>query len=111
MVFDEAHHAPAPTYRRLVSALHTAHTGMLLLGLTATPTYHDETKRGWLTRLFPQGIITEHTAQALIAQKVLATPVIEEQPTAFTPSFCSPVVEPWCRTYRDDLSTLSSNWH
>lgn len=48
VVFDEAHHAPANTYRRLLQGLIGEVPGVHILGLTATPTYTDEKKRaGW----------------------------------------------------------------
>ena len=41
VVFDEAHHAPAPSYRNLILSLRKQFPEMYLLGLTATPTYMD----------------------------------------------------------------------
>lgn len=38
VVFDEAHHAPAPSYCRLIERLRDACPNLYLLGLTATPT-------------------------------------------------------------------------
>jgi superfamily II DNA or RNA helicase len=51
VVFDEAHHAPAPSYRRLILNLRDRCDQMYLLGLTATPVYTDERKEGWLSKL------------------------------------------------------------
>ena len=53
VVFDEAHHSPAPSYRNLILGLREKFSQMYLLGLTATPTYSDENKKGWLKELFP----------------------------------------------------------
>ena len=39
-------------------------------GTHATPTYSDEKKRGWLRKLFPQGIVHQETPQRLMAQRV-----------------------------------------
>jgi superfamily II DNA or RNA helicase len=50
---------------------------MMLLGLTATPTYSDPKKSGWLLKLFPQNIVHQETAQNLMGAKVLAKPVFE----------------------------------
>ena len=47
---------------------------MRLLGLTATPTYTDKARRGWLWKIFENGIIYEAQKEALITQKVLARP-------------------------------------
>jgi len=49
-----------------------------LLGLTATPTRTEESKRGWLWRLFPQGIIHQAEVKDLIAAGVLARPRLKE---------------------------------
>ena len=80
VVFDEAHHSPAPSYRRLL--LDLREVGAPLLGLTATPTYSDETKRGWLKKLFPQGILAQAKASDLIAQGVLARPQFDRASTS-----------------------------
>jgi superfamily II DNA or RNA helicase len=45
VVFDEAHHAPAPGYRSLINDLRRHHQKMFLLGLTATPTIPTTGKR------------------------------------------------------------------
>ncbi|MBD3372541.1 MAG: DEAD/DEAH box helicase [Candidatus Coatesbacteria bacterium] len=74
VVFDEAHHAPANTYRRLLQGLIDELPGIYLLGLTATPTYTDEKKRGWLTKLFPQDTCEPATANKLMAEGILARP-------------------------------------
>jgi len=52
VVFDEAHHSPAPSYRGLMLSLRERCPQMHLMGLTATPTYSEEKKRGWLHKLF-----------------------------------------------------------
>jgi len=101
VVFDEAHHAPAPSYRKLMFALRERLAGMYLLGLTATPTYTDEAKRGWLPRIFPQGIIHEVTPEVLIAQGILARPIAEEPRTNFTPKFDERQYQLWVGTHRD----------
>jgi superfamily II DNA or RNA helicase len=41
VVFDEAHHAPANTYRALVEQIRGAVRECAVLGLTATPDYYD----------------------------------------------------------------------
>jgi len=88
VVLDEAHHAPAhgcrhllvnedestPGIRRLVPSTY-------LLGLTATPTYTDQTRRGWLGKIFEAGIIHNADQTALTAQGILARPKYIERPT------------------------------
>jgi superfamily II DNA or RNA helicase len=106
VVFDEAHHAPAPGYRSLIEAFREHHPGMYLLGLTATPTYGDEQRRGWLKKLFPQEIIYQVSATKLIASGVLAKPIFERTDTDFTPSFNEREFQKWIGTYRDLPETV-----
>ena len=101
VVFDEAHHSPAPSYRNLVLALRNRFPEMYLLGLTATPTYSDETKRGWLKKVFPQGIVHEVRPQSLMAAGVLAKPILEEPRTQYTPDFDEREYHKWLGTHRD----------
>lgn len=101
VVFDEAHHAPAPSYRRLIQGLRDRCPKLHLLGLTATPTHGEVKKRGWLTRLFPQGIVYQVDPQALMAAGVLARPVLEEARTDFEPTFDEREYEQWVGTNRD----------
>jgi ATP-dependent helicase IRC3 len=65
VVFDEAHHSPAPTYRKLLQWMQAQ--GATVLGLTATPVYSDERKQGWLWELFKDGILAQTRVQQLIA--------------------------------------------
>jgi ATP-dependent helicase IRC3 len=101
VIFDEAHHSPAPTYRRLLQHLRARCPNMKLLGLTATPTYTDEKKRGWLAELFPQGIVHQETPQKLMAARILAKPVFEEARTKFEPDFTDREYAKWVGTNRD----------
>ena len=67
IVFDEAHHAPAPTYARFIESLRTKVPGVPILGLTATPVYEAKLRRGWLKKLFPQEIVYQTSANTLMA--------------------------------------------
>jgi ATP-dependent helicase IRC3 len=109
VVFDEAHHAPAPGYRSLMKDLRKHNRGMYLLGLTATPTYGDERKKGWLKKLFPQEIIYEINASKLIAAGVLAKPIFRKTNTNFTPSFNDRDFQKWLGTYRDLPESVIDN--
>ncbi len=101
VVFDEAHHSPAPSYRNLVLGLRERFSKMYLLGLTATPTYSQEAKRGWLLKIFPQGIVHQVTPQQLMAAGILAKPILEEPKTNFTPKFEEREYRKWLGTHRD----------
>ena len=101
VVFDEAHHAPAPSYRKLILGLRSRCSQMYLLGLTATPVYSDENLQGWLNKLFPQRILYQITPQYLMAQEILAKPITEQQRTNFTPDFELRDYQKWVGTYRD----------
>ncbi len=101
VVFDEAHHAPAPTYRKLIISLRKKFTQLYLLGLTATPTHMDINKRGWLRELFPQEILHQATVEDLIAQRILAKPVIKEPETEFSPEFDERMYLKWVNSNTD----------
>lgn len=101
VVFDEAHHSPAPSYRRMLEALRERYPRMRLLGLTATPTHTTEGQRGWFSRLFPQGILHQTRATELIASGVLARPVFEDTRTDVVVEFDEERYSEWSRTNRD----------
>lgn len=101
VVFDEAHHSPAPSYCRFITALRDRCRGMYLLGLTATPTYTDKKKSGWLKKLFPQGILYQVSPTRLMADRILAKPIFEPSHTSFTPEFDERKYQEWVKEYRD----------
>jgi ATP-dependent helicase IRC3 len=101
VIFDEAHHAPAPSYRKLILSLKDHCSQMYLLGLTATPVYSDENLQGWLNKLFPQRILYQITPTYLMAQGILAKPITEQQETNFTPNFDLREYQKWVGTYKD----------
>jgi ATP-dependent helicase IRC3 len=109
VVFDEAHHVPAPSYRRLLVSLREECGEARLLGLTATPYYADENKAGWLRELFPQGILYQVTPAKLIASNVLSRPIMEEPHTKVAPDFDEREYEKWVGTNRDLPESLISN--
>ena len=103
VVFDEAHHAPAPTYRNLIMNLRDRFKDMYLLGLTATPVYTDESLQGWIKELFPQGIPYQISASKLMSEGILAKPILEQQNTDISPNFELREYEKWVGTFRDDI--------
>lgn len=78
VVFDEAHHAPAPSYARLIEALRERVPSMRTIGLTATPTSDNEQRDAWMRKIFPQGLLYQVSPQRLMAAGVLAQPEIQE---------------------------------
>jgi ATP-dependent helicase IRC3 len=74
VVIDEAHHASAPGYRRVLAELQRHHAP--LLGLTATPVRMDESDQKRLWNLFG-GIIYEIDKKTLFNKGILATPRLE----------------------------------
>ena len=101
VVFDEAHHAPAPSYTEFILALRREEPKMKLLGLTATPMYNDDKREGWLAKLFPQKILFEVSASRLIAAGILAKPIPIHYKTEFTPKFDAVQFQRWRATYQD----------
>ena len=99
IVFDEAHHTPAPSYRRLLQGLQASSASVL--GLTATPVYSDTSKQGWLTKLFPDGILAQARAAELMAAGVLARPHAVPRKTRFEPTFESRDYEKWVGSSKD----------
>ncbi len=81
VVFDEAHHAPAPSYRRAIRKLQMG--GAAVLGLTATPSH--STGEQLLPAIFPQGVCARASALELVRARVLAKPEIFRVPTQFSP--------------------------
>lgn len=71
-VLDEAHHAPAYGFRKMIMELKEAAPKLWLLGLTATPTYTNESRRGWLWEIFDKGVIYEVEKELLQQQGILA---------------------------------------
>jgi len=103
IVFDEAHHAPAPSYRQLILKLREQCSKMAILGLTATPTYSDEEIKGWLAKLFPQRIIYQVTARKLMSAGILSRPISEQLETHFVPDFDQREYQKWMGAFRADI--------
>lgn len=81
IVLDEAHHAPAYGCRHLLIGGNEPAKGIkdivpnvYILGLTATPTYTDERRRGWLWKIFNNKIISEADKGELTLKGILAFP-------------------------------------
>lgn len=76
LVIDEAHHAIAKTYRKLIDSLQKGRA-LKLLGLTATPFRTAEKEEGLLGKVFPDDIVYKVDLRTLIARGVLAEPIFQ----------------------------------
>lgn len=74
MVIDEAHHAPAKSYRDAIEVM-LAREPQRVLGITATPTRTTKSERPLLTRLFGGRTIYEVTLRELVDRGFLAEPI------------------------------------
>lgn len=72
VVVDEAHHAAAPTYRKLLEGLKEFNAR--LLGLTATPIRTDEGDQARLQQIFASKILYQVSMADLIQSGILAHP-------------------------------------
>ena len=82
VALDEAHHAPAYGCRNLLQSIQSMAENVQMLGLTATPTYEDSTRSGWLFMIFEQGVLFEADKTKLTAQDILAKPKYIQNPRA-----------------------------
>ncbi len=81
LVIDEAHHAPAKTYRKIIDALKDGNRVFRMLGLTATPFRTIESEQGLLGKLFPDNIVYKIDLRTLINRGILATPDLDDLKT------------------------------
>jgi superfamily II DNA or RNA helicase len=81
LVIDEAHHATAKTYRKLINNLKDNVSIFRLLGLTATPFRTAEDETGLLKKVFPDDIIYKIDLRTLITWGILSEPIFEEVST------------------------------
>lgn len=81
LVIDEAHHATAKTYRRLVENLRGQCKNLSILGLTATPFRTADDEQGLLKKVFPDDIVYKIDLRTLISRGILSEPIFEEVKT------------------------------
>jgi ATP-dependent helicase IRC3 len=87
LVIDEAHHASAKTYRKLIDKIEedllkrNKLDGFRMLGLTATPFRTAEGEAGHLKKVFPSDIIFSEHLKTLINRGILAEPIFESLTT------------------------------
>jgi len=87
LVIDEAHHATAKTYRKLITSIKKNFSdrektdNFRMLGLTATPFRTDEGEKGLLKKVFPDDIIFSEHLRNLITRGILSEPIFENLET------------------------------
>ena len=81
LVIDEAHHATAKTYRKLIENIQENVSHFQMLGLTATPFRTAESEQGLLKKVFPDDIVYKIDLRTLIRLGILSEPHFEEVAT------------------------------
>ena len=81
LVIDEAHHAVARTYRRIIDYVIEHGNNVKLLGLTATPYRTNEQEQATLGHIFSDDIIYSIDLDTLIQRNILSTPYFETRET------------------------------
>ena len=74
LVIDEAHHAVAKSYKKIIQYVADHTKSMKLLGLTATPFRTSEDEQGALKQAFTDDIVYKTDLDTLIKKGILATP-------------------------------------
>ncbi len=75
VVIDEAHHAVSPTYQELIEFLWEAGSGLMLVGLTATPWPAGAGQTAKLRQTFTRELASVATSE-LVAKGELARPIV-----------------------------------
>lgn len=83
LVIDEAHHATAKTYRRLINNVKKNVKEFKMLGLTATPFRTAKYEQGLLKKVFPDDIVYKTDLRTLIDRNILSDPIFYEKRTKF----------------------------
>jgi len=81
LVIDEAHHAPARTYRGLIDTFRKHANPFRMIGLTATPFRTAEREQGHIKKLFPDDITYKTDLRTLINRGILAEPFFRSPET------------------------------
>lgn len=81
LVIDEAHHAVAKSYRKIIRYAQEHAKSVKLLGLTATPFRTSDEEQGALKQIFTDGIVYKTDLEALIKRGILAAPFFNEYRT------------------------------
>lgn len=89
LIVDEAHHATAKTYRKIIDYVKSQVPNLKMIGLTATPFRTAENEQGLLAKIFTDGIKNGQTVhrdvgityqiglKELIKRQILSKPIFE----------------------------------
>lgn len=89
LIVDEAHHATAKTYRKIIDYVKSQVPNLKMIGLTATPFRTSENEQGLLANIFTDGIKNGQTVHGdvgityqiglkeLIKRQILSKPIFE----------------------------------
>lgn len=78
LVIDEAHHATAKTYRKIIDVIDKRANRFRTLGLTATPFRTAVEEKGLLKKIFKDDIVYDVSLRTLISRGILAEPIFKE---------------------------------
>ncbi|WP_168714366.1 DEAD/DEAH box helicase family protein [Niallia nealsonii] len=81
LVVDEAHHATAKTYRKIIDLLNEKTKTLGILGLTATPFRTAKAEKGLLKKTFDNDIVYKVDLKTLISRGILSEPIFKELKT------------------------------
>ncbi len=77
LIIDEAHHATAKSYRKIIDYVENTASNVKLLGLTATPFRTSEKEKGLLGKIFRDDIVYKVDLITLMKKGILSTPIPE----------------------------------
>jgi superfamily II DNA or RNA helicase len=106
LVVDEAHHAPAKSYRDVISQL-VRTKRFRVLGLTATPTRTIEDERSVLSALFGRRVLFQIDPKVLVERGILSRPRIVQVKTE---ADVEAGVTPSDKEHLAQFSELSEEW-
>lgn len=81
LIIDEAHHAVAKSYRKIIDFVFDKAKNVKMLGLTATPFRTSEAEAGALKTIFTDDIVYKTDLDTLIKKEILAKPICQEYDT------------------------------
>lgn len=81
LIIDEAHHAVAKSYKKIIKYVEEHSKSMKMLGLTATPFRTSDDEQGALKQIFTDDIVYKTDLETLIKKGILAKPYFDEYST------------------------------